>query len=142
MADKEGDFVAPTGAQPKLTTRDLWPPNRHISEQVLMERGYWVKGDSRIRDPWNNFAPVNTSKVVEILADQRSAEAFSAHLKYELETVERVGDQVESIAKMMKWIWISLIFLGVISLGGVIASIMTYTGMGSIESMLKGIGIQ
>lgn len=140
--DTEDKVLAPVGTQAKLTTRDVWPPNRHISEQILIERGYWVKGDSRIRNPWDNFAPVNTSRIVEILADQRSAEALAAHLKYEMETVERVGDQIEAMAKNMKWIWIGLILLVVVTLGGVVSSVMTYTGMGNIESMLKGIGIQ
>ena len=137
-----GRIIPPTGVQAKLTTRDLWPPGRRISEQVPIERGYWVMGDSRIKNPWNDFVPVNTSKIVEILADQRSAEALAAHLRYEMETVERVGEQVEAIAKNIKWVWIGLMLLAVVTLGSVISSIMTYMGMGDIEAMLKGIGIQ
>lgn len=87
-----------------VATHAIWPPGKRSRVQRIVEHVYYVKGDPRPRNPHNSFLPVNTDQVVQILGDENSLEAIFQHVKYELESLLRLIEDVKLTAKRMNFV--------------------------------------
>jgi len=90
----------------RASVRDRWPLDTRESEQVLVEAGYWVKGRMQALNPYNDFLPVNTDKLLRTLKDEQTASAFAKVSQSILENWETIESSVKKIASSMKWIMI------------------------------------
>ncbi len=113
-----------------VATHALWPPGKRSRVQRLVEHVYYVKGDPRPRNPHNSFLPVNTDQVVQILGDENSLEAIFQHVKYEMESLLRLIEDVKLTAKRMNFVLYGVLGGDLIMLIVLILSFMIFRKMG------------
>lgn len=127
----------------KVTVRDIWPPNKPGKEQVIIEHGYWVRGQPSALNPFTDFLPINTDRIVEALTESKHAEALVAHMRYEFEGLMRIGDDIAAAAKSAKFAALAGVVVGVLIVISLGVNIYFSTSLGGdIGDIAKALGIK
>ena len=118
-----------------VTTRALYPENKRINEQVQIQKAYFKKGDPRPMCPHRDFAPVNIDRMVEIFNDVKTGEALAAQMKFELENIQGISENMVTMAKKLGQLVV------ILAIGLLLAAGLAGGALAMIIQVKSGLGL-